>query len=110
MTIAYAVEPRKGEMFKLEWQKVDMRRQEFTIRKTKNGETRVVPMTPDVLAAFLELGKDRRLDTNQVFLYKGSCGRTPGRCLRGLVAGRELRVSGRMISGIAWQPTSCGKG
>ena len=42
LTIAYAVGPRKWEMLKLEWPDVGMRRQEFTLRKTKNGETRVV--------------------------------------------------------------------
>ena len=46
LTIAYTVGPRKGELLKLEWSDVDMRRREFSLRKTKNGETRVVPMTP----------------------------------------------------------------
>ena len=57
-------------MLKLEWPEVDMRRKKFTLRKTKNRETRVIPMPPDVHAAFSELWKDRRLDTNRVFLYK----------------------------------------
>ncbi len=48
LTIAYAVGPGKGELLKLEWQDVDMRRKEFTLRKTKNGGTRVVPVTPRV--------------------------------------------------------------
>lgn len=77
LAIAYAVGPRKGELLKLEWQDVDMRRKEFTLRKTKNGETRMVPMTPDVHAAFSELWKDRRLDTNRVFLYKGKPWKNP---------------------------------
>ena len=64
-------------MLKLEWPEVDMRRKEFTLRKTKNGETRVIPMTPDVHAAFSELWKDRRLDTNRVFLYKGKPWKNP---------------------------------
>src|SRR5215472_8152566 len=48
LTIAYTVGPRKGELLKLERQEVDMRRREFTLRKTKNEETRIVRMTPDV--------------------------------------------------------------
>lgn len=48
LTIAYTVGPRESELLKLEWPYVDMRRREFTSRKTKNGETRVVPMTLDV--------------------------------------------------------------
>lgn len=49
---------------------MDMRRKEFTLRRTKNGEVRVVPMTPAVYQAFSELRQERRLDTNRVFLYK----------------------------------------
>ena len=64
-------------MLKLEWPEVDMRRKEFTLRKTKNGEIRVIPMPPDVHAAFSELWKDRRLDTNRVFLYKGKPWKNP---------------------------------
>jgi integrase len=71
LAIAYGVGPRRGELLKLEWPDVDMRRREFTLRKTKNGESRVVPMTPDVYESFAELWKERRLDTPRVFLYKG---------------------------------------
>jgi integrase len=71
MTVSYLVGPRRGELLKLEWPDVDLRRKEFTLRKTKNGETRVVPMTPEVHEVFRELWKGRRLDSHQVFLYKG---------------------------------------
>jgi integrase len=77
MTVAYAVGPRKGELVKLEWPDVDMRRKEFTLRKTKNGDTRVVPMTPEVYEVFAELWRERRLDTNRVFLYKGKPWKNP---------------------------------
>jgi integrase len=77
LTVAYAVGPRKGELLKLEWQDVDMRRREFTLRHTKNGETRVVPMTPDVFESFVELHHERRLDTPRVFLYKGKPWKNP---------------------------------
>ena len=50
---------------------MDMRRKEFMLRRTKNGEMRVMPMTPAVYEAFVELRQERRLDTNRVFLYKG---------------------------------------
>jgi integrase len=39
------------------------------LRRTKNGELRTVPMTPAVYQVFTELWKERRLDTNRVFLY-----------------------------------------
>ena len=63
--------PRKRELLNLEWPDVDMRRREFTLRRTKNGEVRVVPMTPAVNQVFIELRQERRLDTNRVFLYNG---------------------------------------
>ncbi len=72
LTVLYAVSPRRGELLKLEWGDVDMRRREFTLRHTKNGETRVVPMTPEVYETFAELRRERQLDTQRVFLYKGS--------------------------------------
>lgn len=49
-----------------------MRRKEFTLRETKNGEVRLVPMTPTVYQVFTELWKERRLDTQRVFLYNGA--------------------------------------
>ena len=71
LTILYALGPRRGELLKLEWADVDMRRKEFTLRQTKNGENRTVPMTPEVYATFTALWQERRLDTPRVFLYNG---------------------------------------
>ena len=48
LAVAYDVGPRRGELLNLEWSDVDMRRKEFTLRRTKNGEVRLVPMTPGV--------------------------------------------------------------
>ena len=71
LTIAYSLGTRRGELLQLEWPEVDMKRREFSLKHTKNGEGRVIPMTPDAYAAFCELAKVRRLDTQHVFLYKG---------------------------------------
>lgn len=95
LSIAYAVGPRKGELLKLEWPDVDLRRREFTLRKTKNGETRIVPMTPDVWDTFTELYKERRLDTSRVFLYKGKPWKNPrtgfaAACRRAGITGLRL--------------------
>ena len=95
LTVAYAVGPRKGELLKLEWPDVDMRRKEFTLRKTKNGETRVVPMIPDVFDTFAELHKERRLDTPRVFLYNGKPWKNPrtafaAACRRAGITGLRL--------------------
>lgn len=95
LTVAYAVGPRKGELLKLEWPDVEMRRREFTLRHTKNGETRVVPMTPDVFDTFVELHHERRLDTPRVFLYKGKPWKNPrtafaAACRRAGITGLRL--------------------
>ena len=70
LIILYTLGPRRGELLRLEWPDVDMHRREFTLRNTKNGETRTVPMTPDVYRVFTEVWQERRLDTQRVFLYK----------------------------------------
>lgn len=72
LTVVYEVGPRKGELVNLEWSDVDLCRKEFTLRRMKNGEIRVVPMTPTVYQVFVELSNERRLDTNRVFLYNGN--------------------------------------
>jgi integrase len=68
--VLYDTGVRRGELLKLEWSDVDLRQKEFTVRDTKNGETRVVPMTPQVCQIFASLWRERRLDTQRVFLYK----------------------------------------
>ena len=59
----------EARLLQLEWSDVDMRRKEFTLRRTKNGELRMVPMTPAVYEVFKECWEERRLDTSRVFLY-----------------------------------------
>jgi integrase len=71
LLVLYTLGPRRGELLSLEWPDVDMHRREFTLRHTKNGESRIVPMTPEVYRVFTELWQERRLDTQRVFLYKG---------------------------------------
>lgn len=72
LIVLYTLGPRRGELLQLEWTDVDMQRREFTLHHTKNGESRTVPMSPEVYRVFTELWQERRLDTQRVFLYKGS--------------------------------------
>lgn len=78
LTIAHDLGPRRGELLKLEWPDVDMRHREFKLRETKNGETRVIPMTEEVYEVFKGLWQERRLDSARVFLYNS----TPVTCLK----------------------------
>ena len=71
LIVLYTLGSRRGELLSLEWPDVDMHRREFTLRHTKNGESRTVPMTPEIYRVFTELWQERRLDTQRVFLYKG---------------------------------------
>lgn len=70
LTVAYDIGPRRGELLKARMVGRRYASEEFTLRRTKNGKVRVVPMTPAVHQVFLELWQERRLDTNRVFLYK----------------------------------------
>ena len=79
-------------MLSLEWSDVDIRRREFTLRRTKNGELRDVPMTPAVHQVFGELWKERRLDTNRVFLYND---RPIQRIGTAFLSGEHIKASGR---------------
>jgi integrase len=45
LKVLYALGPRRGKLLQLEWNDVDMQRREFTLRHTKNGESRTVPMS-----------------------------------------------------------------
>jgi len=57
---------RRGELLRLRWSDVDMKRRTLTFRETKNGHDRTVPMTPALAEALQKL--PRPLDaSNQVF-------------------------------------------
>jgi len=54
VTVAANTGMRRGELFKLEWGDVDLDRTMVTVRKTKNYETRHIPMNPVVRRALQE--------------------------------------------------------
>jgi integrase len=55
LDIALGTGMRKGEQYGLRWSDVDFARRVITLRDTKNGASRTVPMIDDVLHAFDEL-------------------------------------------------------
>ena len=57
LDIALGTGMRKGEQYGLRWSDIDFTRRVITIRDTKNGSSRAVPMIDDVVAAFRELKK-----------------------------------------------------
>ncbi|NEX19754.1 site-specific integrase [Thiorhodococcus mannitoliphagus] len=67
VVLALSTGMRKGELMGLRWPDVDLPRGRITLRETKNGETRVVPLTGPALALLKEHAKVKRLDTDLVF-------------------------------------------
>ncbi len=70
--IAYQLGLRKGEITGLTWDQVDFKNGFIRLRgeDTKNGESRNVPLTPEVRSALADLSRVRRLDTNRIFFGK----------------------------------------
>lgn len=57
LDVALGTGMRKGEQYGLRWNDIDFDRKVITLRDTKNGSSRAVPMIADVYKAFRELKK-----------------------------------------------------
>jgi len=57
---------RRGELRSLIWDNIDLERGEITLKRTKNNEVRVIPISNDLLPVLLEL-KDKRPHARYVF-------------------------------------------
>jgi integrase len=68
LDVALGTGMRKGEQYGLRWSDIDFERRVITLRDTKNGSSRTVPMIDDVVSAFRQLKKlslerkDRAID------------------------------------------------
>ena len=67
VVLALSTGARRGELLSLHWADVDLKRGMLTFRKTKNDETRAVPLTGYALNVLAHHTKTRRLDTTLVF-------------------------------------------
>ncbi|UHD17378.1 tyrosine-type recombinase/integrase [Thiocapsa bogorovii] len=65
--LALSTGMRKGELTNLRWPDLDLPNRRITLRETKNGEIRVVPLAGPALEALKAHAKVRRLDTDLVF-------------------------------------------
>lgn len=63
VVLALSTGMRAGEIMALEWRDVDLARGWLTLRETKNGERRGVPLAGKALELVKQHGKVRRLDT-----------------------------------------------
>ena len=67
VVLALATGCRKMESMGLRWKQVDFSRKQITLTKTKNGETRTVPLSGLALDLLRERSKVRRIDTDLIF-------------------------------------------
>ena len=90
--VAYITGMRGGEILKLTWDKVDLKKGFIRLQAedTKTREGRTIPLTfsPELLDLFKDLYKVRSLHSSQVFLRQGK----PIRCVREAFKGACLRA------------------
>ena len=67
VVLALATGARRGELLRVRWPDVDLKRGTLTSHETKNGERRAVPLTGQALVMMGQHAKVRRLDTALVF-------------------------------------------
>jgi integrase len=70
LTLALETGMRRGELYSLEWDRVDLERRQLILLKTKNGTTRVVILTAAAVCALEELRMRRRSDSPKVCLTR----------------------------------------
>lgn len=59
---------RKSEILNLTWSQIDLKHSYIRLEKTKNGERRDIPMNDTLKTLFKDLFKNRRLDTDYIFI------------------------------------------
>lgn len=72
VTLAVETAMRQGELLALEWKNIDLKRRLALLPITKNGETRVVPLSPAALKALKALPRSlsgRVIPVGRVTLY-----------------------------------------
>ncbi len=65
--LALSTGARRGELLRLRWSDLDIRRGLAIIHHTKNGERRAVPVTGYAMELLQEMGRVRRMDTDLMF-------------------------------------------
>src|SRR5262249_9707170 len=67
VVLALSTGARRGELLNLCWTDMDLKRGVLTFRETKNGETRIVPVTGYALDVLTQHTKIQRPNTDLVF-------------------------------------------
>jgi site-specific recombinase XerD len=69
-TLALETGMRRGELYALEWDRVDLKRRQLLLLTTKNGTSRVVILTARAVTAIQELQERRSTETPKVCLTR----------------------------------------
>ncbi|MCP5409469.1 MAG: site-specific integrase [Chromatiaceae bacterium] len=75
--LALATGARRGELLKLEWRDVDLKRGTVLFRDTKNADDRRVPLINEARLLLKERSKIRRIDQAQVFIHPTDSKKAP---------------------------------
>ena len=70
LTLALETGMRRGELYSLEWDRVDVERRQLLLLKTKNGSARVVILTTAAVGALEELRQRRNPNSQKVCLTR----------------------------------------
>ena len=70
LTLALETGMRRGELYSLEWDRVDLERRQLLLLKTKNGTARVVILTTAAVTALEELRERRSQSSLRVCLTR----------------------------------------
>jgi site-specific recombinase XerD len=70
LTLALETGMRRGELYSLEWDRVDLKRRQLLLLKTKNGTARVVILTTAAVTALEELRERRSQSSPKVCLTR----------------------------------------
>src|SRR5260370_29865430 len=69
-TLALETGMRRGELYALEWDRVDFERRQLILLRTKNGTARVVILTAAAVSALEQLWKGRNPESPKVCLTR----------------------------------------
>ncbi|MBU2855434.1 tyrosine-type recombinase/integrase [Acidithiobacillus ferrooxidans] len=58
VTVAIETAMRQGEIMGMEWSRVDLKRYTVTLEDTKNGDKRIVPLTPKAVQTLRDLPRN----------------------------------------------------
>jgi len=67
MVLSLTTGARKAEIMSLHWNQIDFARQVITLNKTKNGETRSIPLVGEAFMLLQERAKVRSLSDDRIF-------------------------------------------